>query len=241
MRQRCECGSCVNEAAVWMRQQYECVSRVNAAAVWKWQHREREKEKCLKDIIQQIDSFLCTHTCAHASHTWHTLWYTHMNTHRHTLSYWLNMLNVSDDGWWMVQSTPCPLAVRSWRTRITLWAANASKPDVGSSTKRIGGSRSNCKRNPERKMFMIKRQRAPRTVKLWIKAAFDFKPHSNRSRTFFQPKLHNRLFSHNVVTMETIAIGWPPWLITFWYLLISEQLYMLMHEAMTWFFQMQRY
>ena len=28
-------------------------------------------------------------------------------------------------------------------------------------------------------------------------------------------------FSHNVVTMETSAIGWPPWLITFWYLLIS--------------------
>ena len=50
-----------------------------------------------------------------------------------------------------------------------------------------------------------------------------------------------RLFSHNVVTMETSAIGWPPWLITFWYLLISEQLYMLMHEAMTWFLQIQRY
>ena len=32
-----------------------------------------------------------------------------------------------------------------------------------------------------------------------------------------------RLFSHNVVTMETSAIGWPPWLITlFWYLQISE-------------------
>ena len=41
--------------------------------------------------------------------------------------------------------------------------------------------------------------------------------------------------------METSAIGWPPWLITFWYLLISEQLYMLMHEAMTWFLQIQRY
>ena len=52
---------------------------------------------------------------------------------------------------------------------------------------------------------------------------------------------HYRLFSHNVVTMETSAIGWPPWLITSWYLLISEQLYMLMHEAMTWFLQIQRY
>ena len=50
-----------------------------------------------------------------------------------------------------------------------------------------------------------------------------------------------RLFSHNVVTMKTSAIGWPPWLITFWYLLISEQLYMLMHETMTWFLQIQRY
>ena len=29
-----------------------------------------------------------------------------------------------------------------------------------------------------------------------------------------------RLFSHNVVTMETSAIGWPPWLITVWYLWI---------------------
>ena len=46
----------------------------------------------------------------------------------------------------------------------------------------------------------------------------------------------NRLFSHNVVTMETSAIGWPPWLITFWYLWISEQLYMLMHWALTRFF-----
>ena len=26
-----------------------------------------------------------------------------------------------------------------------------------------------------------------------------------------------RRVSHNVVTMETNAIGWPPWLITFWY------------------------
>ena len=55
------------------------------------------------------------------------------------------------------------------------------------------------------------------------------------------PWMQYRLFSHNVVTMETSAIGWPPWLIAFWYLLISEQLYMLMHEAMTWFLQIQRY
>ena len=41
--------------------------------------------------------------------------------------------------------------------------------------------------------------------------------------------------------METSAIGWPPWLITFWYLLISEQLCLLMHEALTWFLQIQRY
>ena len=53
--------------------------------------------------------------------------------------------------------------------------------------------------------------------------------------------LFYRLFSHTVVTMETSAIGWPPWLITFWYLLISEQLHMPMHEAMTWFLQIQRY
>ena len=33
-----------------------------------------------------------------------------------------------------------------------------------------------------------------------------------------------RLFSHNVMTMETRAIGWPPWLITYWYLWIFEQL-----------------
>ena len=50
-----------------------------------------------------------------------------------------------------------------------------------------------------------------------------------------------RLFSHNVVAIETSAIGWPPWLITFWYPLISEQLHMLMHEALTWFLQIQRY
>ena len=45
-----------------------------------------------------------------------------------------------------------------------------------------------------------------------------------------QPKhscVRYRLFSHNVVTMETSATGWPPWLITFWYLLISEELYSL--------------
>ena len=41
--------------------------------------------------------------------------------------------------------------------------------------------------------------------------------------------------------METSAFGWPPWLITFWYLLISEQLYMLTHCALTWFLQIQRY
>ena len=50
-----------------------------------------------------------------------------------------------------------------------------------------------------------------------------------------------RLFSHNVVTMEASAIGWQPWLITFWYLLISEQMYLLMHEALPWFLQIQRY
>ena len=30
----------------------------------------------------------------------------------------------------------------------------------------------------------------------------------------------NRLFTHNVVSMVTSAIGWPPWLITSWYLWI---------------------
>ena len=48
-----------------------------------------------------------------------------------------------------------------------------------------------------------------------------------------------RLFSHNVVTMETSAIGWPPWLITYWYLWIFEQLYMHMHLELTWFLQIQ--
>ena len=52
--------------------------------------------------------------------------------------------------------------------------------------------------------------------------------------------LTNRLFSHNVVTMETSAIGWPPGLITFWYLWIFEQLYMHMHLELTWFLQTQR-
>ena len=51
----------------------------------------------------------------------------------------------------------------------------------------------------------------------------------------------NRLFSHNVVTMETNAIGWPPWLITFWYDWISEQLYMLIILHISWFLQIQRY
>ena len=37
--------------------------------------------------------------------------------------------------------------------------------------------------------------------------------------------------------METSANGWPPGLITFWCLLISEQLYMLMLGALTWFFR----
>ena len=49
-----------------------------------------------------------------------------------------------------------------------------------------------------------------------------------------------RLFSHNAVTMETSVIGWPPWSITFRYLL-SEQLYMLLHEALTCYLQIQRY
>ena len=31
---------------------------------------------------------------------------------------------------------------------------------------------------------------------------------------------HNRRVSHNVVAIETSAIGWPPWLIPFWYLWI---------------------
>ena len=46
-----------------------------------------------------------------------------------------------------------------------------------------------------------------------------------------------RLFSHNVVAMETSAIGWPPWLVTYWYLWIFEQLYMHMHLELTWFFK----
>ena len=43
------------------------------------------------------------------------------------------------------------------------------------------------------------------------------------------------------IGMETSAIGWPPWFITFWYLLISKQLYRLMDCALTWFLQIQMY
>ena len=88
--------------------------------------------------------FWHTHTHTHTNTHTHTQIHTYM--HKHTLSYWLNMLNVSDDGWWMVQRTPCPLGIRSRRTRITRRAANASKPNVGSSAKKIGGSWSNCKK-----------------------------------------------------------------------------------------------
>ena len=40
------------------------------------------------------------------------------------------------------------------------------------------------------------------------------------SETFFVEHHAYRRVSHNVVTMETSAIGWPPWLIVLWYLLI---------------------
>ena len=138
----------------------EIVTRCNSWVACEEPGRERErergaKEKSLKDTIQQI-VFLHTHTHTH-THTfvWHffSLWHTHTHArripthgtcsdihlwiHKETLSYRLNMLNISGHGWWMVQSTPCPLDVRSWRTWITLCVANASKRSVGSSTKKL--------------------------------------------------------------------------------------------------------
>ena len=56
--------------------------------------------------------------------------------------------------------------------------------------------------------------------------SFDWKKFSRSVEAFSQRDDKTNeyiLFSHNVVTMETSAIGWPPWLITYWYLWIFEQ------------------
>ena len=54
-------------------------------------------------------------------------------------------------------------------------------------------------------------------------------------------RLSNRLFSHNVVTMETSAIGWPSWLITFWYLCIWRNHVNAQCMSMYNCFEIQRY
>ena len=48
---------------------------------------------------------------------------------------------------------------------------------------------------------------APRVTKV--------QSHKGRHCPWMTKELLNRLFSHNVVTMETSATGWPPWLITY--------------------------
>ena len=56
--------------------------------------------------------------------------------------------------------------------------------------------------------------------------SFFFDAHNEAERRKWSNQ--KRRFCINVVTMETSAIGWPPWLFAFWYLWISEQLYMLL-------------
>jgi len=54
---------------------------------------------------------------------------------------WSNILKSSDEGWWMTTNTSFPFKVSSRSRSITFSESREANPEVGSSRKRMAGSR----------------------------------------------------------------------------------------------------